>query len=185
MSGSSNVLARWSVLPVGREEGAKLTLIAGRELATLQIFEGDRPWQLELSQHGERVQETFPDWDPPQAVLARFEQAVAGSPETPGWAEASRDLELADAIERSVRKGRMIELYFEDHTEHGTFKGMMAAGGCLVLMGALALVIGATTAVNLQVPLAHYWPYLLVAVLGAFLLLQLLKLAFPGERPDR
>jgi myo-inositol 2-dehydrogenase/D-chiro-inositol 1-dehydrogenase len=185
MSGSSNVLARWSVVPAGRDEGAKLTLLAGREQAVLQIFESDRPWQLEISQHGESSQETFPDWDAPRTVLARFEQAVAGASEPPGWSEASRDMELADAIERSVRKGRTVDLYFEDHTEHGTFKGMMAAGGCLVLLGALALVIFATTAVNLQVPLAHFWPYLLVAVLGAFLLLQLLKLAFPGERTDR
>jgi myo-inositol 2-dehydrogenase/D-chiro-inositol 1-dehydrogenase len=185
MSGSGSVLARWSVVPAGREAGAKLTLMAGRDQATLQIFDGDRPWQLECTTHGEVTQESFPDWDPPRAVLTRFEQAVAGSPQSPGWVEASRDMELADAIERSVRKGRTVDLYFEDHTEHGTFKGMMAAGGCLILMGALALIIVATTAVNLHVPLAHLWPYVLVVVLVAFLLLQLLKLAFPGDRADR
>jgi myo-inositol 2-dehydrogenase/D-chiro-inositol 1-dehydrogenase len=185
MSGPEGVLARWSVVPAGRDPGAKLTLIAGRDQAALQIFEGDRPWQLERSTPGDVVRESFDDWDPPRAVLARFEQAVGGGAISPGWGEVSRDMELADAIERSVRKGRTVDLYFEDHTEQGTFKGMMAAGGCLVLMGALALVIFATTAVNLQVPLARFWPYVLVAVLGAFLLLQLLKLAFPGDRTDR
>jgi hypothetical protein len=43
----------------------------------------------------------------------------------------------------------------------------------------LALVIVATTAVNLQLPLARFWPHALLAVLAVFLLLQLLKLAFP------
>ncbi len=185
MSGSGNVLARWSVVPCGGEPAAKLTLIAGRDQATLQIFDSNRPWQLDGSFHGEAVQESFDDWNPPRVMLARFEQALAGAAVQPSWVEASRDMELADAIERSVRRGRTVDLYFEDHTEHGTFKGMMAAGGCLVLMGALALVIVATTAVNLHVPLAHLWPYVLVLVLGGFLLLQLLKLAFPSDRTDR
>jgi myo-inositol 2-dehydrogenase/D-chiro-inositol 1-dehydrogenase len=180
MSGAGSTLARWSVVPVLRDEGAKLTVIAGRDQAVLQMFAGDLPWRLDCSTAGEASQETFADWQPAEAVWERFEQAVTSGASWPSWNEASRDLELADAVERSVKKGRTVDLHFEDHTEHSTFKGMMAAGGCLVLMLALGVVIFATTAVNLGVPLAHYWPYVLLVVLGGFLMLQLLKLAFPS-----
>jgi hypothetical protein len=57
---------------------------------------------------------------------------------------------------------------------------MMAAGGCALLMAALVMLVIATTAVNWRIPLAEYWPYILVGVLGVFLLLQSLKLVFPG-----
>jgi hypothetical protein len=43
MSGTGSALARWSVVPCGRDPGAKLTLIARGDQATLQIFEAERP----------------------------------------------------------------------------------------------------------------------------------------------
>jgi hypothetical protein len=49
-------------------------------------------------------------------------------------------------------------------------------------MVGLVLLVVATTAVHAGVPLADYWPYLLLGVLVVFLLLQCLRLVFPGER---
>jgi hypothetical protein len=58
---------------------------------------------------------------------------------------------------------------------------MMSGAGCFMLIGGLAVVVLATSAVNWGVPLAEYWPHALLGALGLFLLLQLLRLVFPRE----
>jgi myo-inositol 2-dehydrogenase/D-chiro-inositol 1-dehydrogenase len=181
MSGPSGMLMRWSVGPVEDRPGGKLILVGQQGKAILHLAD-DADWTLETRVGGKSTTETFPDWDGAAVALAKLEHAIAGTEVRPTWIDAARDMELTDAIERSITKGRNIDLHFEEHTEQGTFKGMMAATGCLVLLGALALVIVATTAVNLNIPLAGLWPYGLLAVLVVFLLLQLLKFAFPKDR---
>jgi predicted dehydrogenase len=189
MSGPSGMIARWTVMPIddhapqgANQEHARLVVIGGQGKATLSIPAEDEPWSLELRRAGKTTLETYPEWDPAEETLLRFEEALAGGDVHPNWIDASRDMELTDALERSVKRGRTIDLHYEEHTEQGTFKGMMAATGCALLIGALVLVIIATTAVNLNVPLAGAWPYLLLGVLVIFLLLQPLKLVFPDER---
>jgi hypothetical protein len=92
-------------------------------------------------------------------------------------------MELADAVEHSLQRGRTIELHYDTPSEHSTFKGIMSGVGCLLLIVGLVVLVIATTAVNAGVPLADYWPYLLLAVLVAFLLLQSLRLVFPSDKP--
>ncbi len=45
------------------------------------------------------------------------------------------------------------------------------------------IVVVATTLTHFEVPLARFWPGLLLIVLGGFLGLQFFRLAFPYERP--
>jgi len=180
MSGSTSALVRWSVVPAGASSGARLVVAAmGGNSATLVAPDGDEPWTLELRQQGKTTTETFADWDGPLAAIERFEAAMTGGPIEPDWTAASQDLELADAVERSLRRGRTVELHYEDHTEEASFKGIMAAGGCGLLLLALLLVVAATTAAHFGLPLAQFWPVGLLLVLGAFLAMQFLTLAFP------
>jgi hypothetical protein len=180
MSGPSGIVVRWSVRPVEDLPGVRITVRGASGSAVLTAGDDERPWLLERRAEGQSQQWEFDDWDEAADALARVVQAVDTGQVQPDWQDAARDMELADAIERSAHKGRTVDLYFEEHTEHGTFKGMMAAGGCALLMAALAMLVIATTAVNWRIPLAEYWPYILVGVLGVFLLLQSLKLVFPG-----
>ena len=92
-------------------------------------------------------------------------------------------MELAETIDRSLHKGRTIELHYEDYTEEGTFKGTMTSLGCgAAAVGPVAVGrrgrIGRTDGSCLCPAVA------LLAVgglLGFFLLLQLLMLVFRGE----
>jgi predicted dehydrogenase len=181
MSGPREILVRWSVRPVDHEPGVTCSVVGSAASAKLMMPDAAAA-TLEVRRGGQVERQEFAHWDPAEAAI---DELVAGVQEgeavRPTWVDAARDMELADAIERSLKRGRTVDLHFEDHTEHATFKGMMAAGGCALLIAALLMLIVATTAVNWNFPLAEYWPYVLAAALGVFLLLQTLKLAFPQE----
>ncbi len=176
ITGSAGVVARWSVLPPGASP-LRVTLLGstGRAVlvehasgvATLTISDGEP--------------EEFPAPDDATELVAQVQRRLAGEAVGPEWIDAVRAHELLDGVERSAFKGRTIELYLDEVDEESTFKGMMAASGCLLLLLALLIVIVATTATHLELPLADYWPYGLLALLGGFTLLQLLKLAFPPK----
>jgi hypothetical protein len=86
-------------------------------------------------------------------------------------------MEVVDAVELSLEKGRTIDVYQQQLTERLAFRGTMAALGCgLLLVGFLAVVLvtflgGAEEAVGHR--LLPGWPLVLLAVLGVFLLMQM------------
>lgn len=192
MSSSANLLVRWSVTASADERGRRFTFIGTRGRATLWAPHNGR-WKLESQSGGQAASDDFAKVNLAMAALPSLvralkgdaslvEPAVAGSPpRLPDWLDACRTMELADAAQHSIERGRTIELHYEAPTEHATFKGLMSGVGCLLLIAGLLVLVIATTAVNAGVPLAQYWPYVLLAVLVAFLLLQLLRLVFPSK----
>lgn len=190
-AGSGGLVARWSVVPAIAAAGARVTLVGRAETAVLEMPDVG-PWTWTVVAAGQTVeQQSFPDWDPARAALDQLAAAVdddrdahdstaAAFSATPTWVDACRDLELADAVERSLQRGRAIDLHFEEHSEQGTFKGLMAAGGCLLLMTTLAVVVLASMFGGLNVRGAEWWPYVLLTILGLFLAAQCLRLAFPS-----
>ncbi len=181
MSGPSGVLVRWSVAPAERRESARFHFICTRGKAALEAPAGE-PWRLEVQHDADRPTQTFDAAEVAVEALARLPDALAGDvPEELDWLFASRTMELADAVEHSIQRGRSVDLHYETPTEHATFKGLMSGVGCFLLLAGLVVLVVATTAVNAGVPLADYWPYLLLAVLAAFLLLQLLGFVFPSS----
>ena len=188
MSGPSGVAVRWTVGPAEPGIAFRLMAIGQRGKLTLTASDDQRPWMIETRVGGEAKSESIgiaerAD-DPPSEALALLAEAMTGAEVTPTWIDAARDMELADGIERSVQRGRTIDLHFEEQTEQGTFKGMMAAGGCLLLMATLALVVVGALLGGAGVPIVQHWPYLMVVVLGGFLLLQFLRLAFPPKNRE-
>jgi hypothetical protein len=182
MSGPGGVLVRWSVGPVEDMPGGALSLIGSRGKATLGMPEGDDAWMLETRVGGQTTSQVLEAPNTAASTLEQFDQARGGAEVRPNWIDAARDLELADAIDRSVRKGRTVDLYYEEHTEQGTFKGMMAATGCGLLLFTLVLFV-LITALTGFVRVPKFWPIVLLAVLAIFLLLQFLKLVYPSEGP--
>lgn len=181
MSGPSGVLVRWSVAPAGGRESARFHFIGSRGKAVLDAPAGE-PWRLEVQQDADRASQTFDPPDIAAGILDRLNEARDGDvPEELDWLSASRTMELADAVEHSIQRGRSVDLHYETPTEHATFKGLMSGVGCFLLLAGLVVLVVATTAVHAGVPLADYWPYLLLAVLAVFLLLQLLGFVFPSN----
>ena len=70
--------------------------------------------------------------------------------------------------DRSLARGRTIELFNEEHTEEESFKGVMAMGGCLLLVMALGVLFVAVVVEGLRLP--GYGPFALsLFVLTAFI----------------
>ncbi len=179
-AGPADVPVRWTVGPVMERLGGRLTLLGRTGKLVIDMPESGG-WTVTKSRGGESTSYAFPADDAGQAAVRQIRDALEPAPVAPTWTEAARTLELADAVERSLAKGRTITLYDEDYSEQHTFKGKMAAAGCSLLMLSLALLFIGAAAAQLGVPLAGYTPWFLAVVLVGFLLLQTLTLVFPPQ----
>ena len=182
LTGSDDRLARWSIGPVQEHSGAKLTVVGSTGSAVLSML----PQQVcELSIHGERQEIT--ETAPVTAALVWAEEHLA-SDDGAVWDQACRVMELEDAVQRSARRGRTIELHNEMVSERDTFKSMMAAGGCGLLLWVMVLLLVAGVVEGLRLPIRdnlfwRLWPVYLAAPLFIFLLMQLFQ--FAAAKPER
>ncbi len=85
----------------------------------------------------------------------------------PTWTDATRCLELFDAVRRSVRRRRMIVLDYEAASELSNFKSTMTALGCGVLI--LCMVLFFAT------PTFPWLKYLIFPILILYMALQLFR----------
>jgi predicted dehydrogenase len=178
MSGPTGVVARWSVEPVHESSGGRLEVLGTKGKVLVEMRDDREPWSLTLSSAGKTQTQSFDRWTPAAAALGQLELALGGQTPQPDWVDAARSIELAETIDRSLEKSRTIDLYYEEYTEEGTFKGTMTSIGCGLLILTLFLMGAVAIADHVGLPYARYWPYLLLGGLGAFLLLQLLMLVF-------
>ena len=177
LTGSSGLIARWSIVPAQENDRAQLTVIGSSGSAVLEMPQFG-PYALSGA------------FDPPEPSSSRqaaeyvFQQLqgllAEGTPaaESP-WEASCRTLEIEDAAERSCRRRRTIELFHEKVTERETFKSMMAAGGCAMLMWVLFMLMVAGIVEGLKLPIREstfwqLWSAILFTPLVIFLLLQLL-----------
>lgn len=184
LSGPEGILVRWSIRPIETVASARLTVIGSQGRAVLNMPQGADPWTLELYPSQTPAQtERFEAYQPAVETLQQIEGALAatmaGGEALPAWSEAARAVELTETIDRSLARGRTIELYQEEYSEEATFKGKMAALGCLMLIVAFFVVVLATIAAGFKLPVADKWPIALAVILGIFLAMQFLQLAFP------
>lgn len=189
MTGPSGIVARWAVGPIETKAGAKLSLVGAEGKATLTMPGDGGQWKLTRSTGGAPEVREFPAWDPARAALNAAATANSGGPRSPDWVDAAHSIELTEAIERSLKKNRNIELHFEDYTEEGTFKGTMSSLGCGLLMLGLMVIFGVAVFDNFRDPKAGrqtaIWPYVLAGVMILFLLLQSLSLVFRKNKKEK
>lgn len=75
-----------------------------------------------------------PPESPGEIQLALITHALAGPDDSlPTWTDAVRTFDLVDAVQRSIRRRRTIDLHFESMSERSQFKTQMTALGCGVL----------------------------------------------------
>lgn len=105
------------------------------------------------------------------------------------WEELARGVELVEAVERSVRRRRTIDVYFETPSERGLFKTQMTAVGCcLLFLTPAAIVVYLAVAASIEFPplVKKMLVALLFLPLGIFLALQLLLfVSRPATRDGR
>jgi hypothetical protein len=189
MSATEMSSLRWSVAssPIN-SAGMQLKLLGERGTITLQEVNGeagDVQWHLNTTVEGTSETETISAEHPARRAIERLATAVVDSdPEERAaastWPAATRDMEVVDAVELSLQKGRTIEVFQQQLTEQLAFRGTMAALGCglllLVFFGVIGVaMLGGAEGVMRQ-RLAPAWPIILLAVLAFFLLLQAVPL---------
>ncbi|MBB73634.1 MAG: hypothetical protein CMJ75_03865 [Planctomycetaceae bacterium] len=203
LSGQDGRIARWTVHPAPAGSRARLTVIGTAGSCGLEMPQELQRWK---SIDGVDDAERWDHWDPALAAITALERAIETDVDDPSWLEATRELEVVDGVEQSLRRGRTIELLDQRPQEEGTFKGVMAVGGCgLLLLTLMILIVGSvveglqlprhrrapdaaqnfaeeaaaeTTTAESGYPLwLRLWP---VYPFGLFLLLQLLRLVYPA-----
>jgi predicted dehydrogenase len=179
LGGAGQLPVRWQV--TGRARSG-LTIALQHAAGTITVGipdEPDEPWTW----RGENDAEAPDDDSLPPAT----------------WADASRAIELAETVPRSLARGRAIDLHREEFSEIGTFKGTMASLGCgIVLVGLLVMLLAAVAGVvlgqmkgNDQQPardllrqVVGAWPVVLLVLMLLFLAVQFLPALTGIDRND-
>jgi hypothetical protein len=77
--------------------------------------------------------QSVPEPDP-ALCLQLLDDAMARKPGSLRWQDRERVHEIQEAMQRSLRRRRTIDLQFETTSERSQFKTQMATAGCLVLV---------------------------------------------------
>jgi len=194
LSGPTQVPVRWQVVR-GERPGLRITLVHARGSCGVEIPDDS----LDSPAHPDPTPWT---WIGDTGESAPFDRGAVmldllhdhGQPTTiapAAWSDAARAIELAETVPRSLAKGRAIDLHQEEFSELGTFRGTMASLGCGLVLAALLLLVLATLVGGIAREagwewgerIAGIWPQVVLAVLGLFLVLQLLPLLIGGRTP--
>jgi myo-inositol 2-dehydrogenase/D-chiro-inositol 1-dehydrogenase len=181
-AGPGQALVCWTLQPRDTTETSDeltITATSGR-LALHCAGEADGPWSLEIARNGgepERIEGTN---ELAHHLAGLVEPNSEGA--SKAWSASCRAAELAEAVPQSLRRGRTIQLHYEEHSEQQTFKSVMAAGSCLLLLGLLmvVLVIAAVDVIAgpIQNPWFRAWRFYVFIPIMGFLLLQALWRVF-------
>jgi predicted dehydrogenase len=125
---------------------------------------------------GEQVTDIGP-WDRHGAILGVLEAAVAGRAAHPDLLDGTRAMELAEATVRSLRRGRTVDLHYEEISEAGTFKSVMTSTGCVLLLSILFVLPAALAGPALGLGWTIFIAYAIPPLLVVFILLQTLRFA--------
>jgi hypothetical protein len=206
---------RWNLNPDNSAPAFRMLLLRGSQRAVWTADADLTHSQLDFSGFDlPDSSPSWPDWNPAQVIARTFSTMLHGAPPDPHWTDLCRCAEIVDGVERSLARGRRIDLTGRTVTEKDTFRGVMSAGGCfLILVGLLFLVVFATlegariansgalresAATHAAGPQSGqrdasissrptpYWAILLAVPLVAFLLMQFLQLLIrkPTDRAD-
>lgn len=126
----------------------------------------------------------FPAWEPKARLLEVLSAAAAGEDARPDLTDGMRSLELAEAAVRSLKRGRWIELHYEQVSEAGAFKAVMTSWGCLILAFAIIALPVALVGPILGFNGTLFAAYAVPPVLVLFLALQLLRFLARGPEPQ-
>src|SRR6185369_14171148 len=100
-----------------------------------ESLDGGPPvWKIETDEDGATKSQPLGSYDPARAAIRRISGAISDSRLpvdqrglTSTWDAATRAMEVVDAAQLSLQKGRTIEVFQQQLTEKLAFRGTMAA----------------------------------------------------------
>ncbi len=130
---------------------------------------------------GEQVDPLEP-WDAHAAIMETLLESVENrgrqsvEQPSPNLNDGTRAMELAEAVVRSLRRGRTIDLHYEAISEDASFKSIMTSTGCMILIAVLLILPLALAGPALGINWTIYLAYLIPPVLVVFVVFQVLRL---------
>ena len=175
-------------------ETARLTLVGALGSLSLEYdphFE--RPARL-IQRTSGRDDEQVTDlgeWDPHAAIFHALRTARAIETDVdarlapaPNLHDGTRSMELTEAVVRSLRRGRTIDLHYERISEAASFKSIMTSTGCMLLLGSLFVLPLALAGPALGFNQSIYIAYLILPLLILFAAFQLFRFGIKPEPED-
>ena len=133
MSAENGSIARWAMLPAS--EGTATQWTVHREKGTTTAVMPDSGEWTVTGQDSMADQDTATAGQVAHITLDRLAGRQAGRTMSgPYWDDACRAVELLENVDISRRRRKTIQLNYEDISEENTFKSLMTAGGCLILL---------------------------------------------------
>jgi hypothetical protein len=183
-------LIRWSVAPAHSLAAPRITLVGERGTASLEM-RAESGCSVTITGENVTPNSQWPAMDLVAQSWQQIERAITGEEQPPAWVDAARTLDIADCVSESVRRGRWIDAVQEDYSGEGAYKGLMGMLGCGLLLLALAsfLAVALFQMVARQAGLRDVaallgkWPYALLVILCAFLVLQAVRWLRPRGVP--
>ena len=164
---------------VGPPEPARLLLLAAQGSVTLE-FDPDEEHTSRLIRRtatgGEEAVD-LPPWDSQGEILAILGRAVGREDVHPSLLDGTRAMELVEAVHRSLRRGRTVELHYEEISEEASFKSVMTSTGCTLLMAVLVVLPLALVGPAFGMGWTLYLAYAVLPILILFIVLQSLRFA--------
>ncbi len=136
---------------------------------------------------GEQIDPLEP-WDSHAAIMETIlasceSRGRQSAPEpSPNLNDGTRAMELSEAVVRSLRRGRTIDLHYEAISEDASFKSIMTSTGCMLLMAALLILPLALAGPALGINWTIYLAYLIPPALVLFVVFQVLRLGIRGNQ---
>ena len=190
MTCDTGLVCRWLVSPIETQAAGELSLIGPEGKAIFWMPDSGEPWRLEVRIGNDSHSTEYPEWDPPAVALEKLAAATEWTRNRSHLGRSSPHRRVGRNHRQKSGAGRTIDLHKEEFSDIGTFKGTMASLGCGLLIAGLVLVVfvamvrmlAVQAGWNGLVQILDFWPYLLLAVLGIYLVLQLLVLI--GKSPS-
>ena len=148
LSGRQALPVRWSVSPPHAGPPLRLTLVCALGRLVIDLDQHNEMTAIVRTRNGADAAEAMRPTGAAVRALDEFVAEVASVPHGRSggstWPQALHVMELADSIEISLRRGRMIDVQGQQLTEQLAFRGTMAAAGCglLLVLPPLLLVVG-------------------------------------------
>ncbi len=169
----------------GHAEPARLTVNGSDGSLSLEYdpsFRGPARLIRRAGAPGGEQSTTLEPWDSHTAImetlLACMESGGGPAPDQarPDLSDGTRAMELSEAVVRSLRRGRTIDLHYEAISEEASFKSIMTSTGCVILLGVLFILPLALAGPALGLNWTIYLAYVIPPVLIIFAVVQILRL---------
>lgn len=169
--------------PAGRltveGERGRLTWEHGLELDGPSVL-----WHVD--EVGQVNSDALETWSWRQALLETSAGPSSGAASRLCLQDGMRAMELSEAAERSLRRGRTVDMHYDEISELGSFKAVMTSLGCGLVVLVLCLYVLSLVMKALDIPGAGLIAWSVLPLLGFFALLQLLRFAArPAQNTSR